>query len=112
MSRGRDGNGLESGLSPGLYLFDLLCSPLTPVRRGVVAWTLILGVLSSECLFQSLGPWQGPVPHWLWLLRAIFPSQMPALWPREPGTVVGRGWAVCSTTGPIVWNLTLNLEKE
>lgn len=30
MSRGRDGNGLESGLSPGLYLSDLLCSPLTP----------------------------------------------------------------------------------
>lgn len=60
MSRGRDGNGLESGLSPGLCLLDLLCSPLTPVRRGVVAWTLILGVLSSECLFQSVGPWQGP----------------------------------------------------
>ena len=71
MSRGRDGNGLESGLSPGLYLLDLLCSPLTPVRRGVVAWTLILGVLSSECpLLRGLALGTG------WTGKPIQPKRM------------------------------------
>lgn len=39
----------------------------------MVSWTLILGVLSSECLSQSLGPRQGPCGSLGLALQGHFP---------------------------------------